>query len=373
MFDVKDVKSQFAEECTGCGVCIEPCPIVPHTELAGVDPQTVMAEVVAVFRENRIGDLARKRIYSCLYCNTCAASCPQGIHPALVFGAAKGVLRELGDPVPKGMSAVPPFAQKIMEQAILSMRKDPVLSDCLITDVKDRKAEPPKTLLFPSCFGMIQEEVIRTAVKILKRIDPGIKVLAGYEYCCGELDLIAGHPEKAEKQFVKMLSALNTLSPENVVIFCPTCNMNFDERNPDSSWSWRFITDFIVGHLPELGVLRDIKATVTVHDSCHFVRSGRPASNSPREILNAIPGIRIVEMENTGENALCCGAYAISGSGTPGLDFRDRRLTQAQETGADILGLYCPGCHMIFGPEGPGRSIRIESVLSLLGQSLGLS
>ncbi len=82
--------------------------------------------------------------------------------------------------------------------------------------------------------------------------------------------------------------------------------------------------------------------------------------------------MEIVEMENTRKNALSCGAYAINGVVKAGLEFRDRRLNQAKATGADILSLYCPGCYVVLGPEGPNKSLRVESILSLLGESLGI-
>jgi heterodisulfide reductase subunit D len=162
------------------------------------------------------------------------------------------------------------------------------------------------------------------------------------------------------------------LAPEQVVIFCPTCKMTFDHHHPDTDWTWTFITDFIADHLDKLAPLQEINATVTIHDPCHFVRGVTPATDSPRKILKAIPGIRLIEMENTGEDALCCGAYAIMGTGKPGFNFRDRRLRQAKETGADILSLYCPGCQMILGSEGPNIALQVESILTLLGESLGI-
>ena len=102
-----------------------------------------------------------------------------------------------------------------------------------------------------------------------------------------------------------------------------------------------------------MGPFHEVEATVTIYDPCHFVRGITPGSESPRKILNTIPGIKIIEMENTRENALCCGAYAI--------------------TGADILGLYCPGCQMILGAEGSNISLPVESFLTLLGKSLGIA
>ena len=247
------------------------------------------------------------------------------------------------------------MVEGLIESAIPSFRKAPEKSDWLITDVTRRRPDPCKTILFPSCFALIEGKVLNTTVKTLQRIDPTVKVFGGFNYCYGELQLIAGKPEEAERQFAKMIEGLNILCPDHVVIFCPTCNMNFDGHQPDVKWSRSFVTDFIVDHLDELGSLSKIEAAVTVHDPCHFVRGVKPGSESPREVLNAIPGIKIIEMENTRKNALSCGAYAINGAVRAGLEFRDRRLKQAKDTGADILSLYCPGCHMVLGPEGPNN------------------
>jgi Fe-S oxidoreductase len=75
--------------------------------------------------------------------------------------------------------------------------------------------------------------------------------------------------------------------------------------------------------------------TVTYHDPCHLGRQASPTSNgtaghyrsgpcvrsaertppryygiydAPREVLKAIPGLRLVEMDRNNEYAWCCGA-----------------------------------------------------------------
>jgi len=373
MLNPKEMLRHFAEDCTACGLCVESCPIVANTTLRDVDPEKIMEEILDLFRNGKIGDLARTRIYSCLFCNTCTAICPQALAPGLCFGAGKTILRELGDLIPKGVATILGSGKELLESVIPSFRRLLDRPDRLITDAVTEKPKSVKTVLYSSCWGLVEVRVLATTVKILQRIDPKIRVLGGFDSCCGELQFMAGHPEEAVRQFDRLIAGLNVLSPEEVVIFCPTCKMTFDHHRPDTTWSWTFITDFIAAHLTELGLLHEVEATVTVHDPCHFVRGITPGSESPRKILNAIPGIKIVEMENTRENALCCGAYAITGTGRPGFEFRDRRLKQAQDTGADILCLYCPGCQMILGAEGPNISLPVESILTLLGKSLGIA
>ncbi len=372
MLNPQKVIEQFIEECTGCGLCVEVCPIVAETELKEAAPETIMEEILDLFRHGKVGPLARTRIYSCLFCNTCLSSCPQALNPGLTFGTGKAILQKLGDPAPKGVTTIMTLGETLLEGAVPAFRERLEEPDRLIAAIGDEKPKPVKTVLFSSCFGLVEGSVLHTTLQILERIDPGVRVLGGYDYCCGELQFMAGRPDDAQRQFDKMVAGLSALAPEQVVIFCPTCKMTFDHHHPDTGWSWTFITDFIAGHLDKLGPLREINATVTVHDPCHFVRGVTPASDSPRKILKAIPGIRIIEMKNAQEDALCCGAYAITGMGKPGFNFRDRRLRQARETGADILSLYCPGCQMILGPEGPNTALQVTSILSLLGESLGI-
>ena len=366
MSGIISVMKEFAEKCTACGLCVECCPIVQHTELKDHDSFEVMEQTLELFHNRAVTSLARTRIYSCLFCNACRRVCPEGLYPGLSFGAAKAILRETGDPIPKGVAAIMPIAGEMIRQSPF------VNSELMIRDPALVAPGSCRTVLFSSCFGLIQPEALETTLKIIRQIDPTARAFGGFDFCCGELQFMAGRPEDAEKQFDKLVQDLNRLAPERVVIFCPTCNMTFDHHAPDVRWSRHFVTDYVADHLGELSPAGRVEATVTVHDPCHYVRGIRPGSESPRKILKAIPGIRIVEMENAGGDALCCGAYAITGTGAPGKDFRNRRMGQAKKTGAEILSLYCPGCQMILGPEGPNYGLEVVSILMLLARSMGI-
>jgi Fe-S oxidoreductase len=70
--------------------------------------------------------------------------------------------------------------------------------------------------------------------------------------------------------------------------------------------------------------------------------------DEPREILKAIPGIKIVEMVHNRINAICCGGggggmYLDTFFKSKGMDrLSDRRIKEAIDTGADILAVACP-------------------------------
>ena len=97
---------------------------------------------------------------------------------------------------------------------------------------------------------------------------------------------------------------------------------------------------------PDLPPLR-----VTCHDSCYLGRHNMEYG-APRNVLAALPGVELVEMERCFQNALCCGGGGgnvftdIIGSGA---DTSARaRVREAVRTGAQVLGVACPQCAVMF-------------------------
>jgi hypothetical protein len=62
-----------------------------------------------------------------------------------------------------------------------SLKEDIETADRLTTKISETSIEPVKTVLFSSCFGFILSDALKTAVKIIKRIDPTVKVFGGFD------------------------------------------------------------------------------------------------------------------------------------------------------------------------------------------------
>ena len=89
----------------------------------------------------------------------------------------------------------------------------------------------------------------------------------------------------------------------------------------------------------------NFKRKVTFQDPC---RLGRHLGiyDAPRTLLNSIPGVEFVEMENNKTDAVCCGTSAWMNCSQNSKQIQLERMKEAKSTGADILVTGCPKCQI---------------------------
>jgi len=83
----------------------------------------------------------------------------------------------------------------------------------------------------------------------------------------------------------------------------------------------------------------------TYHDPCYLGRHNH-VYDEPREVLDAIPGLKRVEMERTRDRALCCGGGGLMLFYEPKEEQRIGvlRAKMAAEAGANVIVTACPFC-----------------------------
>ncbi|MFJ8259843.1 (Fe-S)-binding protein [Peribacillus asahii] len=90
---------------------------------------------------------------------------------------------------------------------------------------------------------------------------------------------------------------------------------------------------------------KELNEVITYHDSCYLGRYN-DVYDPPREILKAIPGVKVVEADRNRENAMCCGAgggmmWTEENTGTR---INIARTEQLLETKPTMIGSGCPYC-----------------------------
>ncbi|WP_134683381.1 (Fe-S)-binding protein [Brevibacillus migulae] len=90
---------------------------------------------------------------------------------------------------------------------------------------------------------------------------------------------------------------------------------------------------------------KEVKERITYHDSCYLGRYNE-IYDMPRQILQEIPGVEIVEMKRSGCDSMCCGA----GGGLMWMEEHEgtrvnvARTEQALEVNPTAIASACPYC-----------------------------
>ena len=130
-----------------------------------------------------------------------------------------------------------------------------------------------------------------------------------------------------------------------MVFSCPSCYRTWKEYyNTDLELfhSTQFIQRLIKEGTVSLGELHE---TVTYHDPCDLGRNG-DVFDAPREVIESIPGLTLVELENNRAQSICCGGggnLEMADSSLSGSIARNK-LAEIQRTGAKTLVTSCQQC-----------------------------
>jgi Fe-S oxidoreductase len=192
------------------------------------------------------------------------------------------------------------------------------------------------------------QNVSRSIVKILTFIGKVFGILQN-EKCSGDPARVMG-----ERPLFEMLAQQNTKMIENagikqIITTSPHDLHCFKNEYPEE------IKALEIMHYSELfsklideniiTFKHQFKHPVVFHDPCYLGRYHK-VYDAPRNILNAIPGLKLLEMKNNRENSLCCGG----GGGRMWIDIdettrtSETRVKEALESGAQVIATACPFC-----------------------------
>jgi len=120
------------------------------------------------------------------------------------------------------------------------------------------------------------------------------------------------------------------------------------------------LSQFLVDALGVTRVESSFTGTVAYHDSCHLLR-GLGESRSPRRLLEGVAGCALVELPGSDE---CCGFGGSFSVRLPEVStaILDKKLANAEATGADCLVACDAGCLMQMGGGLSRRGSRVRAV-----------
>ncbi|MBS3907266.1 MAG: (Fe-S)-binding protein [Syntrophaceae bacterium] len=398
-FDITRI-DHFLYDMRGCIKC-KGCMWVDHIYMPGIRFSTRCPSATRYFFDSfgaygkmRIGlayiekrlppsDTLRHIFYVCTLCGACDVGCKRNLD--LEIGLSLEALRV--KLVRDGVGPMPAHQKKADEIFLChNVFGYPHKKRGAWIPQKISPTKGAKTLYFAGCYGSyIHTEVSRATVKILEASGTPFQMMDD-EWCCGNLLFSVGMIEEAKRQAERNLSIVRESGATTLLTSCAECYRMWKVDYPkilhlstsELGFEVKHLTEFVHEAISEGRIKFSIpfEGKLAYHDSCSLSRLSEPwiswsgerqqwgilqpplsrrrgtcgVYQSPREILNLIPGIHWAELHRKKENGFCCGAGRGTEDAFP--DFAmwaaEQRLEEVVAIGAEGIISACPRCKSNF-------------------------
>ncbi|MCX8118598.1 MAG: heterodisulfide reductase-related iron-sulfur binding cluster [Desulfobacterota bacterium] len=390
----------FLYELKGCVRC-KGCLWVDHIYMPGVRFSTrcpsaahFLYDAFGAYGKMRIGlgyverrlppsETLRHLFYACPLCGACDVGCKRNLD--LEIGLALEAIRV--KLVKDGLGPMPvhrEIAHQIEKQGNLFGLPYEGRKGWLSRAI--RLTEGAKVLYFVGCYGSYyHSEIPQATVKILEASGVPFQLMED-ERCCGNLLFSVGMIEEAKREAELNLQSIRKSGATTLLTTCAECYRMWKVDYPKIFGLSTHELGFEVKHLAEFvyeGIIEGrisfshrLEKRVAYHDSCSLSRLSEPWTrwsgerrrwgvldpplvrrrgtfgvyHPPREILDRIPGIHLMEFHRNRENSFCCGAGRGTLEAFP--DFAlwsaGQRIEEAFDLGAEAIVSACPRCKRNF-------------------------
>ena len=300
-----------------------------------------------------------RNLYECSTCGQCQIVCPANIDTVNLWEDIRRVI--------VSADYGPLESQKVLVKSVKAydnpwQQPRAARTKWIRRAQKDNEiANPPreikktggKVLLFLGCTAVYDVNVKQIAVStvnILETLGIDYGCLGGDEKCCGSVLLRMGDKEfeRIAADNIKMLNALNI---QTLVSSCSGCFKTIKEDYPKVgklNFEVLHTVEFLRRQVEEgkLKFVNPVEKKITYHDPCHLGRASG-VFEDPRFIMQSIPGLELIEMPRSREYSRCCGAGGGLKAGYPDIQNKmaQRRVKEAESTGAEELVSACPFCY----------------------------
>lgn len=365
--------------CAYCGYCRTVCPTYTGVGWESCSPRGRIQLTRLLLEGTPLTAEQMTRLYQCTLCGHCTRVCSTRIDLREFWLAARAqtVERNLS---PQGLSATRDNVAKTGN--IYAYQNDERAGwaeymDDAPADLYQRKQA--EVVYFVGCSSSFSPRVQRIAesfVRLMTAAKVNFTILGEGEVCCGFPLKVAGMQGQAATLIERNLERVHATGARTIVFTCPACRMMWREEYARHLSGVRLLhsTELLAELIADRRlVLKDMKQVVTYHDPCDLARNGG-VYDAPRQALNGIPGLQLVEVHERREEGLCCGGGGDLEMVDPALTQRVavRTASKLAATGAQAIVTACPQCVRTLsrGAEQSAPGIEVLDLVELLARAL---
>lgn len=311
------------------------------------------------YNPSLIGDvITEEEIWSCTTCRNCEDQCPvMNEHVEKVIDLRRYLVLTEGRMNAEAQRAMQNIERQGNPWGLNRKERENwrnLREDINVPTVKEAKkaGEEIEYLFWVGSMGSYDNRSQKIAMAFARLLnEAGVKfaILGNKEKNSGDT------PRRLGNEFVYQELAANNIAEfekagvKKIVTIDPHAYNTFKNEYPDFGLEAEVYhhTEVLYKLLQEgrLTPKYPVNERITFHDSCYLGRYNEVYAQ-PREILKAIPGVTLVEMERNRERAMCCGA----GGGMmwveedTGHRINVARTEQALEKNPTVISAACPYC-----------------------------
>ncbi len=382
----RDLLSTLA--CMKCGRCQESCPAYNSgTDLSPLyfiqDIRNKGSSISRILRNEELElvpeTITQDGLWSCTTCRACVERCPVYVEPMELLHEIRRGLVDQGE--------IPPITRDVLQNiqkqgnpwGESKFKREKWTQGLEVQKAKDGEFD---YLWYVGCANSFDTRCIQVSKQIVELFNnSGINfaILGREEDCCGNDPRRMGEEGLFQLLAEKNLRTFEKYGVKRIIATSPHCYNTLRNEYPEMGGEFEVIhiTEFLNRLIREGKITpeKEMKIKVTYHDPCYLGRYN-DIYDAPREIIEAIPGIELVEMPRNRENSFCCGG----GGGNLWVEYpgdkrpSEIRVKEAVETGAELLVVSCPFCLIMFEDaiktQKLDDKIRVVDIVELLMESL---
>lgn len=313
----------------------------------------------ASYNPSLIGDvITEEEIWACTTCRNCEDQCPvMNEHVEKIIDLRRYLVLTEGKMNPDAQRAMTNIERQGNPWGLNRKEREnwrELREDVHVPTVKEMKkaGEEFEYLYWVGSMGSYDNRSQKIALSFAKLLnEAGVKfaILGNKEKNSGDTARRLGNEFLFQDLAVKNIEEFQNAGVKKIITTDPHAYNIFKNEYPDFGLEAEVYhhTEILYQLIKEgrLVPKYPVNETITFHDSCYLGRYN-DVYDPPREILKAIPGVKLIEMERNHDRAMCCGA----GGGLmwmeedTGQRINVARTEQALETNSTIIGSACPYC-----------------------------
>ncbi|HEX5506827.1 MAG TPA: glycolate oxidase subunit GlcF [Thermomicrobiales bacterium] len=385
---------ELIADCVHCGFCLPTCPtyLLWSEEMDSPRGRIYLMKLAS---EGAIGltDEVVRHWDLCLGCMACVTACPSGVQYEKLIEATRQQVERRYDrapadrafrallfalfPHPGRLRAMVPALWLYQRAGLGRLARAPLAARVLPARLRGLEAVMPPVRLGaltarPPAFtpargtrrrrvgvlaGCVQrvffDPVNAATVRVLAAEGCDV-VVPRAQGCCGALSFHAGREADGLDYARRLIDAFEAADVDTIVVNAAGCGSTlkeygyllrddpaYAERAAAFSAKVRDVTEFLA-ELEPVAPRNPVPLRVAYHDACHLGHA-QGIRRQPREVLRAIPGLRVLDIP---EAEICCGSAGIYNlvEPEPAAELGDRKAGNILATDPEVIATANPGC-----------------------------